>query len=104
MSSVGQYIRLRYPALYKNLVEFINRIISVTLPYSIYITDNLGGSFKSYFIENNMPVKITALKKNLEPDSIELIQIIMQRLLFYPDAKYKSRTSKKEAVIGGLLP
>src|SRR5258706_7438243 len=104
MSSAGQYIKLKYPVLYKNLVDVINKVISATQPYSIYITDNLGGSFKSYFVNNNMPAKINALTKNFDNESIELIQVIIQRLLFYPDAKYKSRTSKKEAVIGGLLP
>ena len=104
MSSVGQYIKLRYPILYKILVDVINKIISASRPYSIYITDNLGGSFKSYFINNGMPARIDALKKNMESESIELIQIIIQRLLFYPDGKYKGRTSKKAAIIGGLLP
>jgi FkbM family methyltransferase len=104
MSAVSKYFKLRYPSLYSTLVGFINKIVSASRPYTIYITDNLGGSFKSYFIENNMPLKINALKKNLDTASIELVEIIIQRLLFYPDGKYKSRTSKKEAVIGGLLP
>ena len=103
MSSVGKYIKLRYPSLYGIFVHFVNRIIAVSRPYSIYITDSLGGSFKSYFINNNMPEKIEALKKNLEPESIELIQIMIRRFLFYPDQKYKRRTSKKGAVVGGLL-
>ncbi len=104
MSSVGQFIKLRYPKFYQVLVDFINKIILALQPYSIYITDNLGGSFKSYFISNNMPVKIDALSKNLERESVELIQIIIQRLLFYPDAKNKNRTNRKAAIIGGLLP
>src|SRR5258706_4749032 len=104
MASAGQYIKLRFPAIYKILVDFINKIMLASRPFSIYITDSLGGSFKSYFVNNNMPEKIDALKKNMEPASVELIQIIIQRLLFYPDQKYKRRISKKEMIIGGLLP
>ncbi len=104
MSSIGQYIKLKYPVLYNFLVEFINKAILATRPYSIYITDNLGGSFKNYFVSNNMPLKINELTKNLDAESIELIQIIIQRLLFYPDGKYKGRTSKNDSVVGGLLP
>ena len=104
MASVGRYIKLRFPTLYKIVVDFINKVILVSHPYSIYITDGLGSSFKSYFINNNMPEKIEALKKNLEPASIELIQIMLQRFLFYPDQRHKVRMSKKEIVIGGLLP
>ena len=91
MSSIGQFIKLKCPGLYKNIVDFINKIISVTQPYSIYITDNLGGSFKNYFSDSNMPLRINALQKNLDAESIEAIQKIVQRLLFYPDAKYKVR-------------
>jgi FkbM family methyltransferase len=104
MPSIAQYIKLKYPLLYNYLVDFINRILLATRPYSIYVTDNLGGSFKSYFINNDMPLKINTLNKNLDSESIELIQIVIQRLLFYPDAKYKRRTSKNDAVVGGLLP
>ena len=103
MSSIGQFIKLKCPGLYKNIVDFINKIISVTQPYSIYITDNLGGSFKNYFSDSNMPLRINALQKNLDAESIEVIQKIVQRLLFYPDAKYKVRTARNATVPGGLL-
>ncbi len=104
MRSIIEYVKLKYPFVYNYLVSFVNKVILATRPYSIYVTDNLGGSFKSYFINNDMPLKINALKKDLDLESIELVQIIVQRLLYYPDAKNKRWTSKNNSVVGGLLP
>lgn len=104
MSVIGAYIRSKFPLLYNAIVNAINKVISVSQPYSIYITDNLGGSFKSYFIENNMQDRLTLLKKNLDQNSVELIDILLERLLFYPESRYKTRVSRKSPIIGGLLP
>ena len=49
------------------------------------VIDNLGGSFKKYFLENNMPQKINRLKKGLDSRSIEVIDKCLCRMLHYPD-------------------
>lgn len=102
--SIGKLIRSKFPWLYYPLVGVVNKIISLFRPYSIYITDNLGGSFKKYFISNNMPHKIEMLERNLDEESIQTIRAIIQRLLFYPDAKYQTPISAKREIVGGLLP
>src|SRR5579859_968004 len=104
MAPLGRYVKMRFPRTYRVAVDFINQLISASRPYSIYITDGLGGSFKNYMHSNNMPAKIDALVKNFDAASAELVQIILQRLLYYPDQKYSRRISKYAPVIGGLLP
>lgn len=104
MSAAGKYIRSRFPVIYHFLVSVISKIKSLRKPYTIYITDSLGGSFKSYFISNDMPSAITLLKKNLDTESQNLIDVIIQRLLFYPDEKFKVPLPKNKTIIGGLLP
>jgi FkbM family methyltransferase len=104
MSAIGRYIKLRYPSFYNHLIGVINSAIAMTRPYSIYITDNLGGSFKNYFLENNMPDKINTLKRNLDGESINVIEVVLKRLQFYPDQKDKRKVNKGDLIIGGFLP
>ncbi|MCF8223790.1 MAG: FkbM family methyltransferase [Bacteroidales bacterium] len=81
----------------------IERIHKLLAPHYLYITDSLGGSFKSFFISNNMNEKISRLKKNLDKESLHILDIIMQRILHYPDESFKRKIPKKVPVIGGLL-
>jgi FkbM family methyltransferase len=104
MKKSGPYLKENFPKTYSFLVAIINAYIRIRRPYSIYITDSLGGSFKSYFIDSNMKKKISELKRNLDKESIMTIDVIMQRLLNYPDESYKHKTSKHNEIIGGLLP
>jgi FkbM family methyltransferase len=104
MIKVGPFIKENFPKAYFFLVAIINTIKNTGRPYSIYITDSLGGSFKNYFINSNMKEKISELKRNLDKESIESIDVIMQRLLNYPDERYKHKTNKRKEIIGGLLP
>lgn len=52
------------------------------------IIDILPGSFKTYLLENNMPEKIKALKKNLNETSINIIDSSLKKILHLPDYKY----------------
>lgn len=100
----GKYLRENYPKIYFSLVKLINASKKITQPYSIYITDSLGGSFKDYFITSDMTARISALKRGLDNESVDTIDVIMQRLLNYPDERYKHRIPERKEVIGGLLP
>jgi FkbM family methyltransferase len=104
MKKTGPYLKENFPNIYSFLVKIINAFIKIGRPYSIYITDSLGGSFKSYFINSDMSVKISDLKYNLDKKSIETLDVIILRLLNYPDERYKHKTSKRTEIIGGLLP
>ncbi|GHN01469.1 hypothetical protein WSM22_29580 [Cytophagales bacterium WSM2-2] len=104
MSVIGRFVKRRFPSLYHFLIGQVNTLISFSQPYSIYITDNLGGSFKSFFVKEDLLLKIEMLERNLDEESIQVVKVIIQRLQLYPDAKYRIRISKKNAVVGGLLP
>lgn len=104
MRNFGPYLRQHIPSIYFFLVTVLNAFKKSVRPYSIYITDSLGGSFKEYFIKSDMTSKISDLKRGLDKESTDIIDVIMQRLTHYPDEKYKHRISKREPIIGGLLP
>ena len=104
MTKPGPYLKENLPGIYYFLVSLINGIRRIGRPYSIYITDSLGGSFKSYFISSDMTGKISCLKRDLDRESAETIDVIVQRFLHYPDERYKHRISKRSAVRGGILP
>lgn len=52
------------------------------------INANQGGSFKDYFLENNVPEKIAFLKKNLDPKSCKIIDKCLYRILHFPLMTY----------------
>jgi FkbM family methyltransferase len=104
MGNLGRKIKSRFPGVYHVLVKTVNYFLQMARPFSIYITDSLGGSFKDYFVRNDMVSRISLLKKGLDKESNETIDIILQRMLNYPDERYKQKTAKVKQVIGGLLP
>ena len=104
MKQLGHAVKESFPNIYFFLIGIINAFRKIIRPYSIYITDSLGGSFKSYFIISDMSAKISELKRNLDKESIDTIDVILQRLLNYPDERYKQKTSKHKEIVGGLLP
>lgn len=104
MLNPGPYFRRKLPGLYFPAVFLINIVKNAFRPYSIYITDSLGGSFKEYFINSDMPTKLEQLKRNLDKESVETIDVIMKRLINYPDEKYKLKVPKRNEIAGGLLP
>ena len=104
MASPGAFLRKKIPGTYFFLTGIINFITRIRSPYSIYITDSLGGSFKEYCLISDMPLKISELKKNLDKESTDTIDVILLRLLNYPDERYKHRISKHNDIVGGLLP
>lgn len=103
MKSPGPYIRERIPALYFFLVSVVNDARKLFTPWSIYITDSLGGSFKEYMESNDMPIRLNELKKGLDETSLRTIDVLVERFKKYPDEKNKVKTSKKKPVHGGLL-
>jgi len=50
-----------------------------------------------------MRTRLSELKKNLDKESINTIDVIVNRLLNYPDERYKRKIPKHNDIIGGLL-
>ena len=80
----GKYLRENYPKIYFSLVSLINASKKIAQPYSIYITDSLGGSFKDYFITSDMTARISALKKNLDKESSDTIDVNYPKTIELP--------------------
>lgn len=52
------------------------------------IIDSAPDSFKDYVLKHNMPQEIELLKKNLDKDSLNVIDISLKKILQLPDAAY----------------
>ena len=104
MINPGPYLRKNFPSIYFFLVSVINFVKESGRPYTIYITDSLGGSFKDYFLITDMNKRIADLKRGLDDESIKTIDVILQRFIYYPDEKHRHRMPKNSEIIGGLLP
>lgn len=104
MIKPGPYLREKLPGIYFLLVSVINAVRESVKPYTIYITDSLGESFKDFILKSDMDKKVADLKRGLDDESVHTIDVILQRLIHYPDEKYKRRIPEDDEVIGGLLP
>lgn len=104
MSSIGATLRAKMPKLYFALTDLINHLNRLRAPYTIFITDSLGGSFKTYFEENPLAEVKNRLLQGLDQNSIQVVETVCQRFLAYPDESKKEKTSKNRPVVGGLLP
>lgn len=49
------------------------------------LIDSINGSFRNYFIENNMVEKIELFKKNLDSQSLKITNIVIDKMLRLPD-------------------
>jgi FkbM family methyltransferase len=103
MSKAGSILKSGFPRVYGLLVGVINIFLRWKRPFSIYITDSLGGSFKEYLLGHDMAGMIAGLKKGLDTDSLIVLDTILQRILHFPDERYKHKINRKK-VIGTLLP
>lgn len=104
MSLIGRYLKSNFPSVHRIITSVVNKTILLSRPYSIYITDGLGGSFKKYYAEHDMPTTIHQLKNHLDVESVELIDVMVKRVLQYPDESKKLPTRKGNPIIGGLFP
>jgi FkbM family methyltransferase len=103
MKKPGQFLRKYFPYFYFPLVYLINRVKKITTPYTIYITDSLGGSFKQYLAGPDITEKISELKTNLDPESVNTVDVIVKRIAYYPDESNRHKMSRKQEVAGGLI-
>jgi len=104
MKNPGSFLRQKLPKLYFFLTSLINVFIKISRPYSIYITDSLGGSFKNYLSNTDINLKISRLKNGLDSESAHTIDVILKRIRHYPDESNKKKISKRDEIAGGLLP
>lgn len=49
------------------------------------LIDGVNGSFRKYFIKNNMVEKIDQFKKNLDEKSLKIFDRVMEKILYLPD-------------------
>lgn len=92
------------PGLYFGLVTIINAFRKLSHPFSIYITDSLGGSFKEYMKDEDMSLRIRELKSGLDEESLKTIDTVIKRVQHYPDESNKKRIRRSDEIVGGLLP
>lgn len=104
MINPGPYLRKRLPKIYFFLTDLVKTFNKLASPYSVYITDSLGGSFKTYLSDPGAGDRISGLKSGLDKESLNLIDVIMKRMAAYPDESSKRKISRKAPVAGGLLP
>ncbi len=49
------------------------------------LIDSVNGTFRRYFIENNMVEKVELFKKNLDEESLKITDIVIDKMLRLPD-------------------
>jgi hypothetical protein len=104
MINPGPYLRKRVPKIYFFLTDLVKTYNRLTSPHSVYITDSLGGSFKTYLSDPGAGNRISGLKSGLDEESVILIDVILKRIAAYPDESSKRKISRNAPVAGGLLP
>jgi FkbM family methyltransferase len=104
MGKAGAILKKRLPKVYAALISVINAVLRWNRPYTIYITDSLGGSFKDYLLQHDMAGILAALKRGLDADSVNTVDIMLYRMLHYPDERYKHYIRHKKEMTGRLLP
>ena len=78
--------------LYEKVDECIKLYSKLASPQDdfVYVKNGLidyGGSFKEYFLKNNMPEKIAVLKEGLDEESKNRLDIYLNRFLYFPDGR-----------------
>jgi len=81
MINPGPYLRSHQPKIYFFLTDLLKELRKLISPYSIYITDSLGGSFKTYLSEPQNDNRIALLKCNLDMESVSVIDVILKNSL-----------------------
>lgn len=104
MRNPGPYLRKNLPKIYYFLTGLVYLSIKLIRPYSIYITDSLGGSFKTYLNNSDISSNVSKLKSNLDYESEETVDVIIKRIMHYPDESNKNKISKREEIAGRMLP
>lgn len=104
MGLIGKTIRENLPTLYYAGINIKNRLKRGFQSKEPYITDSLGGSFKAYLNSKKNDEVIKTLKNGLDQDSKDTIDVIVDRLIGYPDENDRRNGKPHGEVIGGLLP
>jgi len=78
--------------LHSKIDEFIKSYSKLASPQDefIYVQNGVidyAGSFKEYFLKNNMPEKIAILKDGLDEESKKRLDVYLNRLLYFPDGR-----------------
>jgi len=104
MSTIASFLRTKVPIVYFPIIRIIKYYKQLNIPYTIFITDSLGGSFKTYIKKHSLEELKNTLAGNLDQESRQIVDVICQRFLHYPDESSKIEINKKDSIIGGLLP
>ncbi len=96
------YLRLHYPALYSQLIQF--SMVFRRKNKTITIFSGYGGDFKLYMYNHEMEPKVAQLKAGLDEYSIRTVDVVVTRLLNYPNRDFNVTIKNDFSnVIGGLL-
>lgn len=101
---LGSVLREYLPKFYFLAVEIKNKLTAVFQSDVPYITDSLGGSFKTYLHRGNKDQIVRNLKRGLDGQSKRTVDVLVQRFLAYPDENEKNRARVSSQPIGGYLP
>lgn len=104
-SRIAGWVRRKYPDIFAKMMELNKKINSFTQTDQPYITDSLGGSFKTFLRENDKDQLIKNLKSDLDEESCHTIDVLIERMLGYPDEKDKHTYKLKAPLepLGGFL-
>lgn len=102
---IAGWIRSNYPDIFAKFMELDRKFNSFTQSDHPYITDSLGGSFKSYLRKNDKDQLIKNLKSGLDEESCHTVDVLIERMLVYPDEKDKRKHKHKtpKEPVGGYL-
>ncbi len=96
------YIRLNYPALYSQMIQFSMLFRKKNKTISIF--SGYGGDFKLYMFNHEMESKLAQLKEGLDDYSIKTVDVVVTRLLNYPNRDFNVTIENDyRNVVGGLL-
>lgn len=96
--------RSKLPKLYYPIIKCLGYFKQIGSAHTIYITDSLGGSFKSYLGKNSTKELRDNLNRGLDQESKIVIDTICKRFIEYPDESNKKIILLNQPIKGGLLP
>lgn len=100
---LGKLLKEYVPGLHRLAMQINKWYIHNFQSKSPYIVDHLGGSFKTYLNDPTSADVVDKLKTGMDKESRHTVDVIVQRMLTYPDTKDRRTDKNFSNVAGGLL-